>query len=80
MAGALGSHGPAVTAGLAVACLVIAAGGAGPATTRPALLLSALVALAIWALGEDFGGLSHRPGGRLGALSRQRSAVSTSGQ
>ena len=57
VAGAVGSHGPAIAIGLAVACVAIAAGVLWPATTRAALLLSVLVALAIWVVGENFGGL-----------------------
>jgi hypothetical protein len=57
VAGVVGSHGPAVTIGLAVACLAIAAGLLFRATTSAALLLSVLVALVIWLLGENFGGL-----------------------
>jgi hypothetical protein len=57
VAGAVGSHGPAIAIGLAVACLAIAAGVLWPATTRPALLLSVVLALVIWVFGENFGGL-----------------------
>jgi hypothetical protein len=57
VASAVGSHSPAVTIGLAVACLAIAAGILSRATTRAALLLSVLLALVIWVLGENFGGL-----------------------
>ena len=57
VAGAVGSHGPAVSIALAVACLAIAAGILSRVTARPALLLSVLLALAIWVLGENFGGL-----------------------
>jgi hypothetical protein len=57
VAGTVGSHGPAIAIGLAVACLAIAAGVLWPATTRPALLLSVVLALVIWVFGENFGGL-----------------------
>ncbi len=57
VAGAVGRHGPAVSIALAATCLAIAAGVLWPAIIRPALLLSVLVALAIWVLGENFGGL-----------------------
>jgi len=57
VAGAVGGHGPAVTIGLAVACVAIAAGVLWPATARPALLLSVALALVIWVIGENFGGL-----------------------
>jgi hypothetical protein len=57
VAGAVGSGGAAVSIALAAACLAIAAGLLGRATTRPALLLSGLLALAIWVAGENFGGL-----------------------
>lgn len=57
VAGAVGSHGPAVTIALAVACLAIGAGALWPRTARPALVLSVVLALAIWVLGENFGGL-----------------------
>ena len=33
-----------------------------PATTRPALLLSVIVALAIWVLGENFGEIATGQG------------------
>lgn len=57
VAGAVGSHGAAVTIALAVACLATGAGALWPRTARPALVLSAVLALAIWVLGENFGGL-----------------------
>jgi hypothetical protein len=57
VAGAIGSHGSAVSMALALACLAIAAGILCRVTARAALLLSVLVALAIWVLGENFGGL-----------------------
>jgi hypothetical protein len=57
VAGAIGSHGAAVSMALALACLAIAAGILCRVTARAALLLSVLVALAIWVLGENFGGL-----------------------
>jgi hypothetical protein len=57
VAGAVGSHGAAVSIALAVACLAIAAGILSRVTARPALVLSVLVALVIWVLGENFGGL-----------------------
>ena len=57
VAGAVGSHGAAVTIALAAACLAIGAGVLWRGTARPALILSVAVALAIWVLGENFGGL-----------------------
>jgi hypothetical protein len=57
VAGTVGSHGPAVAIGLVVACVAIAAGVLWPATTRPVLLLSVVLALVIWVFGENFGGL-----------------------
>jgi hypothetical protein len=57
VAGTVAGHGPAIAIGLAVACAAIAAGVLWRATTRPALLLSVVLALAIWVLGENFGGL-----------------------
>jgi hypothetical protein len=54
---AVGSGGAAVSIALAAACPAIAAGLLGRATIRPALLLSVLLALAIWVAGENFGGL-----------------------
>ncbi len=56
-ASAIGSHGPAVSVTLAVACLAIAAGILSRVTARAALLLSVGLALVIWVLGENFGGL-----------------------
>jgi hypothetical protein len=57
VAGAVGSHGAAVSIALAVACLAIAAGILSRVTARPALLLSVVLALGIWVFGENFGGL-----------------------
>jgi hypothetical protein len=54
-AAAAGSHGLAVSVGLAAAFIVIAAGILLPATTRPALALAIIAGLAIWVVGENFG-------------------------
>ena len=54
-ASAAGSHGLAISIGLAAAFIVIAAGILLPATTRPALAMAILAGLAIWVVGENFG-------------------------
>jgi hypothetical protein len=56
-ASALGSGGTALSVALAVVFLIIAAGVFIPAAIRPVLILSVVVALAMWAAGQDFGGL-----------------------
>jgi hypothetical protein len=56
-ASAIGSHPFAISLSLAIIFLVIAGGIFVPAATRPVLILSALAALAIWVVGEDFGGI-----------------------
>jgi hypothetical protein len=54
-AAAAGSQGTPVCIALAALFALIAAGILHPATTRPALVAAAVVALAIWVLGENFG-------------------------
>jgi hypothetical protein len=58
-AAATGSHGLAISIVLAAAFILIAAGILLPATTRPALALALaiLAGLAIWVVGENFGGI-----------------------
>jgi hypothetical protein len=56
-AAAAGAHGTVISITAAAVFLVIAAGVYLPATARPALVLGVLGALAIWAVGEDFGGI-----------------------
>jgi hypothetical protein len=51
------SGGRLISAGLAVLFVIIAAGVFIPAATRPVLVLAAVTALGIWALGEDFGAM-----------------------
>jgi hypothetical protein len=51
------SGGMLASAGLAVLFVVIAGGIFVPAATRPVLILAAVAALGIWALGEDFGAM-----------------------
>ena len=55
IASAAGSHGLAISIGLAVVFVAAGLGVFWSATTRAALLLSVIVALAIWVLGENFG-------------------------
>ena len=52
-----GVRAAAATAVFTAAFALAAVGGLVPATTRPALVLAVLAALAVWALGEHFGGL-----------------------
>jgi hypothetical protein len=56
-AGAIGSGGTAISIALAVVFLVIAAAVLVPAAIRPVLILSVVTALAMWAVGQDFGGV-----------------------
>ena len=56
-AAAAGSHGLAISVALAAAFVLIAAGIPFPATTRPALVLAMIAGLAIWVVGENFGGI-----------------------
>jgi hypothetical protein len=60
--GAAGGHGLAISIGLAVVFVAAGLGVFWPATTRPALLLSVIVALAIWVLGENFGEIATGQG------------------
>ncbi|HXL96290.1 MAG TPA: hypothetical protein VN969_45865 [Streptosporangiaceae bacterium] len=56
-AAAAGSRGTIGSVVLAVIFLLIAAGIFHPATTRAAVLLAVVTALAIWVVGENFGGI-----------------------
>ncbi len=56
-AAAIGSHGTAVSVALAAAFLLIGAGVLAPRTARPALAAGVVAALAMWAAGQDFGGI-----------------------
>jgi hypothetical protein len=56
-ASAIGSGGTAISIGLAVVFAVIAVGIFVPRAIRPVLILSVLVALFMWAVGQDFGGM-----------------------
>jgi hypothetical protein len=62
IAGAASGHGLAISIGLAVVFVAAGLGVLRPATTRPALLLSVIVALAIWVLGENFGEIATGQG------------------
>ena len=62
IASAAGGHGLAISIGLAVVFVAAGLGVFWPATTRPALLLSVIVALAIWVLGENFGEIATGQG------------------
>jgi hypothetical protein len=53
-----GTQAAIVTIGLAAACALAAVGVFVPAALRPALLVAAIAALVIWALGENFGDLA----------------------
>jgi hypothetical protein len=55
VAAAAGSHGLAISAVLAAAFILIAAGVLLTAPARPALVLAIIVALGIWVVGENFG-------------------------
>ena len=57
LASAASGQGLAIGIGLAVVFVAAGLGVFWRATTRPALLLSVIVAVAIWVLGENFGGL-----------------------
>jgi hypothetical protein len=57
LASAATGQGLAISIGLAVVFVAAGLGVFWPATTRAALLLSVIVAVAIWILGENFGGL-----------------------
>jgi hypothetical protein len=56
-AAAIGPHGTAVSVALAAAFLLIGAGVLAPRTARPALAAGVLAALAMWAAGQDLGGI-----------------------
>jgi hypothetical protein len=51
------SGGALASAGLAVLFVIIAAGIFIPAATRPVLILAAVAAVLMWALGQDFGAM-----------------------
>ncbi|HEY5355446.1 MAG TPA: hypothetical protein VIK57_23635 [Streptosporangiaceae bacterium] len=55
---AAAGHGLAISIGLAVVFVAAGLGVFWSATTRAALLLSVLMAVAIWALGENFGAIA----------------------
>ena len=57
VASAAGPHGLAISIGLAVVFVAAGFGVFWPVTARAALVLSAIAGLAIWVLGENFGGL-----------------------
>jgi hypothetical protein len=61
-ASAASGHGLVISIGLAVVFVAAGLGVFWPASTRPALLLSVIVALAIWVLGENFGELATGQG------------------
>ena len=52
-----GTKAAVVTIGFAVAFALAAVGLLVPVTTRPALVLAVIAALALWVAGEDFGGI-----------------------
>jgi hypothetical protein len=56
-AGAIGSNGTAISVTLAVLFLIVAVGIFVPVAARPVLVLSAVLAAAMWAVGQDFGGM-----------------------
>ena len=62
LASAAGGHGLAISIGLAVVFVAAGLGVFWPATTRAALLLSVIMALAIWVLGENFGEIATGQG------------------
>jgi hypothetical protein len=62
IASAAAGHGLAISIGLAVVFVAAGLGVFWPATTRPALLLSVIAALAIWVLGENFGEIATGQG------------------
>lgn len=53
-----GTHAAVITVIFAIACGVAAVGVLAPAATRPALVIAMATAVAIWAAGEHFGGIS----------------------
>ena len=62
LASAAAGHGLVIGIGLAVVFVAAGLGVFWPATTRPALVLSVIVALAIWVLGENFGEIATGQG------------------
>jgi len=62
VASAAGGHGLAISIGLAVVFVAAGLGVFWPATTRPALVLSVIVAVAIWVLGQNFGAIATGQG------------------
>ena len=62
LASAAAGHGLVIGTGLAVVFVAAGLGVFWPATTRPALVLSVIVALAIWVLGENFGEIATGQG------------------
>jgi hypothetical protein len=52
-----GTRAAVVTIGFAAAFALVAVGLLIPVTTRPALVLAVIAALALWVAGEDFGGI-----------------------
>jgi hypothetical protein len=62
LASAAGGHGLAISIGLAVVFVAAGLGVFWSPTTRAALLLSVIVALAIWVLGENFGEIATGQG------------------
>jgi hypothetical protein len=62
LASAAAGQGLAISIGLAVVFVAAGLGVFWPATMRAALLLSVLVALAIWVLGENFGAIATGQG------------------
>jgi hypothetical protein len=53
-----GTHAAVITVVFAVACGLAAVGVLVPAATRPALVIAIVTAVAIWAAGEHFGGIT----------------------
>ena len=62
LASAAAGHGLAISIGLAVVFVAAGLGVFWSATTRAALLLSVVVAVAIWVLGENFGAIATGQG------------------
>jgi hypothetical protein len=62
IASAAGGHGLAISIGLAVVFVAAGLGVFWSPTTRAALLLSVIVAVAIWVLGENFGEIATGQG------------------
>ncbi len=64
LASAAGTQGLAISIGLAVVFVAAGLGVFWSVTARAALLLSVIVGVAIWVLGENFGGAPDRAGHR----------------